>query len=217
MSKREVWINKWTRGAGMAACASFLVHCKESPSSVFTAQKTQPGCWADEEIPREGVCGTLELFCCHPDVGKGRPCSREKSCGQSCQGPSWGSWGTQTLPRDPGQPSSRVLGTQSAVPTLKCSQQGHPSGLPHNNHYLLWMLAVPTIHTEDLSPEASHTHWNTNQLPKLRPLLQRWGTEDVKGGTTSSYGGNLSCGMYLEKVNSLITLGGPPYYLQKFW
>lgn len=38
-------------------------------------------------------------------------------------------------------------GTQSAVRKLKRSQQSHPSGLPHNNRYLLWMPAVPTIHT----------------------------------------------------------------------
>lgn len=47
-------------------------------------------------------------------------------------------------------------GTQSAVRKLKSSQQGRPSGLPHNNCCLLWMPAVPTIHTQDLSPEASH-------------------------------------------------------------
>lgn len=67
----------------MAACttpglSSLLAHCKESPSSVLTAQKTQPGCWADMEIPREGVCRTLELFCCYPDVGKGGPAAGEK-------------------------------------------------------------------------------------------------------------------------------------------
>lgn len=160
------------------------------------------------------MCGTLELFYGHPDVGKGGPAPREKGkvakvLAEDAGGPAHSPETRASLPA--------VLGTRSAIRTLKCSQRGHPPSLPHNNHYLLWMLAVPTIHTEDLSPEASHTHWNMNQLPKHRPLLQRRGTETVKGRTTSSSGGNPSGSMYLEKVNSLKMLGGLPYYLQKFW
>lgn len=101
----------------MGACtttglSSSLAHCKESPSSVLTAQKTLPGCWADKEIPREGVCGTLALFCCHLD-GRGKKAASEK--GKIAKFLAEKAGGTRTLPRDPGQPSSRVLGIQSAV------------------------------------------------------------------------------------------------------
>ena len=75
------------------------------------------------------------------------------------------------------------------------------------------MPAVPIIYRQDLLPEASYTDFNTNKLPRHKPLLPRLGVEDIGVGIASSSGEKLSCFMYLEKVNSLKTLGSLPFYI----
>lgn len=173
------------------------------------------GCWADREIPKEGMCGTLELFCCHPDVRRGGPaCSLAgrrvaNILAEGDEGPTLSPETRASLP-------AQSRGTQSAVRKLQCSWRGCPSGCPHDSRYLLWMLAIPTIHTSDLLPEASQADCNTNKLPKHKPLLPRLGVEDIEAGIASSSGGNLSFLMYLEKVKSLTMLEVLPSIFTNF-
>lgn len=94
-----------------------------------------------------------------------------------------------SCPQRPGPAFRQSLGNPSAVREPKYSRRGRPSGLSHSNHCLLWTPAVPTVHTQDLLPEASHTDCNTNQLPKHKPgggSIQFWGKSIMPGALRES-------------------------------
>nr|XP_012313912.1 peptidyl-prolyl cis-trans isomerase A-like [Aotus nancymaae] len=60
--------------------------------------------------------------------------------------------GRGSFPGEAGVSSSSAT-SAGAAKGLKHSQPGRPASLHHNHRYLLWMPAVLTIHTQDLSPE----------------------------------------------------------------